>query len=196
MAMPDAAAIEARFQDIEGYGPLFAEAFPGQEQPVTFDNMAAAIGAFERELLTPGPLEAFMAGDGTALTAEQQAGLDAFVDAGCAACHSGPLLGGQATFKLGLVEPYEDSDPGRFGVTGEEADKQVFKVPSLRNVAETGPWFHHGQVASLEEAVRLMGKHQLGKELSPQETGSIVAFLGALTGPVDAEYTRAPELPK
>ena len=98
--------------------------------------------------------------------------------------------------KLGLVDPWvQDGDLGRFEATGNEADKQFFKVPSLRNVAKTGPWFHDGSIPDLAEAIRLMGKHQLGVDLSPDQVASIVAFLGSLTGEVDQVYIEQPRLP-
>jgi cytochrome c peroxidase len=195
MAMPNAEAVEAVIASIPGYEPLFAAAFPGDEDPISFDNMARAIGAFERKLMTPAPFDDFLAGDDSALDAKQLAGLQRFMDTGCTACHSGPLVGGGMYQKLGVVNVYEDDDKGRMDVTGEEVDLQVFKVPSLRNVAETGPWFHNGKVTTLAEAVRLMAWHQLGIELDAQAVAEIEAFLGSLTGRVDAEYVARPELP-
>ena len=159
-------------------------------------NAGIAIGAFERGLLTPAPFDRFMQGDASALTAQQQRGLQAFVAAGCITCHNGPAVGGAMYQKLGLVNAYETEDPGRFQVTGQETDRSVFKVPSLRNVAETGPWFHDGSITSLDEAVRLMAWHQLGRRPDAAEVRDIVAFLGALTGTVDPHYVAAPELPE
>lgn len=196
MAMPDAAAVEAVLRSIPGYAPMFAAAFPGEEQPVTFDNMALAIGAFERHLITPAPFDAYMAGDDSALTAEQKKGLDTFVKVGCPTCHMGSTLGGTMYQKLGLVKPYPTEDVGRYAVTKKESDRFVFKVPSLRNVADTGPWFHDGSVGTLPGAVRLMARHQLGRELDDAQVAAIVAFLGSLSGEVDPELAKAPELPK
>jgi cytochrome c peroxidase len=195
MAMPSEESVELVITSIPGYPPLFAAAFPDDDQPVSFDNMARAIGAFERRLITPAPFDAFLAGDLGALDAKQLAGLQRFMGTGCTACHSGPLVGGGMFQKLGVVNAYEDSDKGRAEVTGEEVDLQVFKVPSLRNVAETGPWFHNGKVVTLSEAIRLMAWHQLGVELDAEAIGEIEAFLGSLTGVVDAEYVAKPELP-
>jgi cytochrome c peroxidase len=196
MAMPSEAAVITLLNSIPGYGPRFAAAFPGDEDPVTYDNLANAIGVFERGLMTPAPLDRFIAGDANALSAEQQAGLERFIDTGCTTCHVGPAVGGGMYQKLGLVKPYETEDPGRFNVTGNEADRTVFKVPSLRNIAETGPYFHDGSIATLPEAVRLMARHQLGRELDDEAVNEIVTFLGALTGTVDASYVARPELPK
>jgi cytochrome c peroxidase len=195
MAMPNAEAVEVVIESIPGYAPLFAAAFPGDEEPISYDNMARAIGVFERRLMTPAPFDDFLAGDDSALDAKQLAGLQRFMDTGCTACHSGPLVGGGMYQKLGVVKAYADDDKGRMEVTGEEIDLQVFKVPSLRNVAETGPWFHNGTVTTLAEAIRLMAWHQLGIELDAKAVGEIEAFLGALTGRVDAEYVARPELP-
>ncbi len=98
--------------------------------------------------------------------------------------------------KLGLVKPYPTKDVGRMGVTGREADKYFFKVPSLRNVTKTGPYFHNGSIATLDEAIVLMGRHQLGIELSSDERGKIAAFLQELTGTIDERYIAAPALPE
>jgi cytochrome c peroxidase len=108
----------------------------------------------------------------------------------------GPAVGGGLYRKLGLIVPYPTEDPGRENVTGNEGDRHVFKVPSLRNVAKTGPWFHDGSITDLAAAVRIMGKHQLGQDLSDQQVGDIVVFLESLTGSVDAAYIAMPELPE
>ena len=195
MAMPSEAEVLARLKAIPGYPPLFAAAFPGQPDPISFDNFALAVGAFERKLLTPGPFDAFLKGDDAALSADQRAGLAAFMDTGCITCHNGATVGGKMFQKLGLVEPYETKDTGRQKLTNNPADAFVFKVPSLRNVAETGPWFHDGSITSLDEALRLMARHQLGKQLTDPQIASIRSFLEALTGTVDTAYVAKPELP-
>jgi cytochrome c peroxidase len=195
MGMASATDVVAKLQAIPGYPPLFAAAFPGQADPITLDNIGAEIAAFERGLVTPGPFDAYLAGDASALTAEQKKGLDTFIAVGCTTCHMGPALGGEQFQKLGLVEPYATADLGRMEVTKAEVDKHVFKVPSLRNVTETGPYFHDGSIASLDEAARLMAKHQLGRELTPEETADILAFLGALKGPLPTDYIAKPEMP-
>jgi cytochrome c peroxidase len=194
MGMPDEAYVLKVLSSIPGYQEAFAKVFPG-ENPLTYDNVANAIGAFERHLVTPGRFDAFLAGDATALTDGERAGLDTFVATGCTACHSGALLGGTSYQKLGAVVPYETTDLGRGKLTGNEADNYFFKVPSLRNIAKTGPYFHDGKVATLPEAVTLMAKHQLGRDLKPEEVASIVLFLEALTGEVDQAYVARPELP-
>ncbi len=195
MVVPNEASVPEVLKSIPGYVPLFAAAFPDDEDPITTDNMARAIGAFERRLLTPSRFDAFLEGEDTALNDAEVEGLDAFFSAGCIQCHVGPTLGGISFQKLGRNEPYPTDDAGRFLVTGKEANRFFFKVPSLRNVAETGPWFHDGGVAGLPEAVHLMGRHQLGVDLSPDQVASIVAFLGSLTGEVDQVYIEQPRLP-
>ena len=196
MAMPDEASVIAVLKSIPGYAPLFGAAFPGEADPITYDNMARAIGAFERRLTTPGRFDLFLTGKVDALSEAEVAGLATFMNAGCITCHMGPAIGGGLYRKLGLVVPYASEDPGREAVTGNPGDRQVFKVPSLRNVAKTGPWFHDGSIAELAEAVRIMGKHQLGQDLSPEQVGEIVIFLESLTGSVDAAYIAMPELPE
>lgn len=197
MATADAKAVEKVLSSMPEYVEAFKKAFPGDKKPVTFDNMAKAIAAFERKLVTPGRWDKFLAGDQAALTDAEKEGFLKFVDVGCTACHAGPALGGAVYMKAGLVAPWpSDKDVGRFAVTKNEADKFVFKVPSLRNVEKTGPYFHDGSVASLSDAVKMMGKHQLGKELSEADVTSIVAFLGALTGELPKDLIAAPELPK
>jgi cytochrome c peroxidase len=196
MAAPSKEHVVAVLASIPGYVEAFEAAFPEDDPSLSYDNMARAIGAFERNLITPGRFDAFMAGDLDALTAQEQRGLQTFLSTGCTSCHSGATLGGQMYRKLGFVFPYETEDPGRENVTGDPADRHVFKVPSLRNVAETGPWFHDGSMTELSEVVRIMGYHQIGLKLDDGQIADIVAFLGALTGEVDADYVARPTLPE
>jgi cytochrome c peroxidase len=141
-----------------------------------------AIGAFERTLLTPSRFDNYLKGDESALTPAEKAGGKLFVQTGCTACHMGATMGGQIYQKLGLVKEYPTKDMGRFEVTKSEADKKMFKVPSLRNVAKTAPYFHDGSVKTLNEAISQMGEYQLGKKLTKEEVESIALFLGSLTG--------------
>ena len=194
MAMPSEEAVVAVLESIPGYPPLFAAAFP-DSQGITYDDMARAIGAFERRLITPGRLDAFIEGDDDALSPAELAGLDQFLTVGCTTCHRGALVGGGLYQKLGLIKPYPTEDPGRQAVTGQAVDLYKFKVPSLRNIAQTGPYLHDGSVAELDEMVRLMGEHQLGRTLSDEQVASLVTFLGALTAGVDEAYIARPELP-
>jgi cytochrome c peroxidase len=181
---------------IPGYSGLFRVAFPADQHPISLKNVGAAIGAFERGLVTPGRWDRYLSGDGTALSAKEKEGLRVFTGIGCMVCHTGELVGGSMYEKLGEAVPWpEGSDRGRAGVTHEPSDDMMFKVPSLRNVARTAPYFHDGSAKTLEQAIRMMGMHQLGLELTQEEVASLVAWLSALTGPLPGEYIRRPALP-
>ena len=195
MAMPDEARVLQVVGSIPGYRSAFEVAFPGEKRPLTYDNLGRAIGAFERRLVTPSPFDDFLAGDLGALDGKELSGLRTFVNTGCVTCHVGPAVGGTLYRKLGQVKPYPTDDPGRAKVTGDASDRHVFKVPSLRNVAKTGPWFHDGSIASLRQAIRLMASHQLGIELLDEQVDHIEAFLRSLTGRIDTAYIAKPELP-
>ncbi len=201
MASLSEQAVEAVLESIPGYLEAFAAAFPGEADPLNYTNMARAIGAFERNLITRDRFDAFLGGDLAALSEQERRGLETFMNSGCNSCHNGPAIGGQMYRKLGFVfayyaNPEDGKDVGREKVTGDPADRHVFKVPSLRNVAQTGPWFHDGSITTLDEAVRLMGYHQIGLTLEPAQIADLVAFLGALTGEVDAAYVAKPALPE
>jgi cytochrome c peroxidase len=197
MAMPAEPQVVAVLQSMPEYVDLFTKAFPDDKKPVTYDNMATAIGAFERKLMTPSRWDALLNGDANALTPEETIGLKTFLDAGCQSCHSGALLGGTSYERLGFMKPFPGlADEGRFEVTKNEADKGVFKVPSLRNVEKTGPYYHDGKISSLDVAVRDMAEYQLGRTLTDQETQQIIDFLKVLTGSIDPEYIKPPVLPK
>lgn len=195
MASASEADVIAILNSIPGYVDAFAAAYPAQMQPVTYENLAKAIGAFERKLMTPGRFDQFMKGDLKALSEQERRGFETFLAVGCNTCHTGPALGGQLYRKLGFIFPYETKDLGRETVTGLAADRHVFKVPSLRNVAKTGPYLHDGSIAELSEVVRIMGYHQLGQQLTDAQIADIVAFLRALTGEVDRSYIARPRLP-
>lgn len=169
MGMPSPEVVNQRLAEIPGYAPLFAAAFPGEKDPIHYDNFAKAVGAFERRLLTPSRFDEFLDGQADALTDAEVAGLAKFMDTGCPTCHMTATIGGQMYQKLGLVHPYESKDLGRYDVTKQDADKYFFKVPSLRNVEKTGPWFHDGSVTTLSQAIDLMAWHQLGKKLEPAD---------------------------
>ncbi len=197
MAMASGGEVVAVLKSIPEYVDEFHKAFPDAKDPVTYDNVGLAIGTFERGLLTPSRWDKFLKGDQAALTPEEQAGVNTFVAAGCPTCHAGKLLGGNLYQKIGVMTPYPDtSDPGRFKVTKNDSDRMMFKVPSLRNIAMTAPYFHNGKVATLDQAVVQMGEYQLGKQMSPQEVSSVVTFLKTLTGEIPAQYIQQPELPK
>lgn len=195
MGMPDADTVVGAIKEIPGYLPYFEAAFPGEDDPINYDNVGKAIGAFERRLITPGRFDKLLQGDETAFNEQEKHGLALFVNTGCATCHNGAALGGSMYAKLGAAESYAGSDLGRFNVTGNEADKFVFKVPSLRNIAQTGPYLHDGSIPTLEDMVKIMARHQLGKQLTASEVDDIVTFLRALTGEVPADYIARPELP-
>lgn len=198
---PDMATAMARLKAIPGYGPLFAKAFPGEADPITPDNWGKAIGAFERTLVTPAAFDRYLAGDTTALTPQQRLGMVKFINTGCAGCHRGPLLGGTMYQKFGLVVDYwtatgsTEIDKGRFLETKDEADTYVFKVPMLRNIARTAPYFHDGSVATLADAIRVMALTQLGQRLSDEDVEDIGHFLDSLTGEIPAHYREPPVLP-
>lgn len=196
MAMPSESMVVAVLESMPEYVEAFKRAFPGQAKPITYDNMARAIGAFERKLMTPSRWDALLKGDQNALTPEERLGFKTFTEAGCQMCHSGALLGGTSYQRLGEVKPHpRATDPGRMKVTNQEADRAAFKVPSLRNVEKTGPYFHDGETGTLEQAVKEMAEYQLGKTLTDQEVRQIVDFLKVLTGRIDPEYIKPPALP-
>lgn len=181
MAMPSEAVVIERLTASKDYPAAFKRAFPNDPQPVTYDNVANAIAAFERTLVTRDRLDDFLRGDNQALSALELRGLQTFLEVGCTTCHHGPVMGGNSYQKVGLVNPFPTGDKGRFDVTKDPDDQFKFKVPMLRNIAITHPYFHDGQIKTLDEAVKKMAWHQLGKELTADEIKSIVAFLSALT---------------
>ena len=196
MNMPSEDVVMARLSTDENYPQLFAAAFPEAKNPMSFDGMRKAIGAFERTLLTPSRFDEFLKGDNTALTAQELTGLETFMNTGCTACHNGPLLGGNMFQKYPLFGTHKEytgstvDDLGKMDDTKNEADKYFFKVPSLLNIAETWPYLHDGSVRELDKTVDLMAKAELNKELTPEQTNDIVAFLKALTGEVPASAKR------
>ena len=196
MAMPDSEAVLAHLRGSPAYRAAFRAAFPTQREPITYANVGRAIGAFERGLVTPGRWDRYLGGDAGALTADEQRGLATFVHTGCSACHNGAYVGGQSFMKLGAARAWPvTTDSGRITVTKKPADLLVFKVPSLRNIEKTGPYFHDGSIASLDEAIRLMGRHQLGVELGDAQVREIRSWMGALTGALPAAYVAQPPKP-
>lgn len=177
-----------KLRALPGMSEAFAEAFPDAQPALSVENWGKAIGAYERTLRAPSPYDAFVEGDAAALDAQAQRGLGAFLELGCAGCHTGPLLGGALARKFGMFADYwtltgsEPIDNGRYDATEDEADRYVFKVPSLRNVAGTAPYFHDGSVAELDEAVSVMARAQLGETLQENAVEDLVAFLQTLSG--------------
>ena len=171
-----------------GYVDMFKKAFPNESAPVSFDNFAKAIQAFEATLVTPSShFDQFLEGDAAALNEQEKSGLRIFMDKGCVACHNGINVGGQGYFPFGVVEKpgaevLPPTDKGRFDVARTATEQYVFRAAPLRNVALRAPYFHSGQVWSLKQAVGVMGSVQLGATLTGQEEDDIVAFLGTLTG--------------
>jgi cytochrome c peroxidase len=192
------ASVEAALRVIPAYRDLFQKAFPGPRlgDAISLDHVARAISAFERGLVTRSRWEDYLAGNSRALTAGEIEGLRVFLDVGCMGCHTGPQVGASMFQVTGFVERWPNQeDLGRFEVTKIPADRMVFKVPTLKNVVRTSPYFHDGSIADLGTAIRIMGRHQLGIELGDQEVASIVSFFGALTGSLPAAYIAAPVLP-
>jgi cytochrome c peroxidase len=196
MASDDKRVVDT-LKSMKEYVDAFKKAFPDDKEAISLDNVGKAIGAFERKLVTPSKWDKFLKGDKSALTDDEKVGFNAFLDAGCTACHTGPYLGGAVYQKAGLVKPWPNQkDQGRFEVTKNDIDKMMFKVPGLRNVQKTAPYFHDGSATTLEEAVKTMASLQSGKELKDDEVKSIVAFLDTLTGDLPTDLIKQPELPK
>lgn len=207
MGMKSWRDVEARLQQIPGYQPLFEAAF-GKNAKISEDNVVKAIAAYERTLITPNsPYDQYVQGNQSALTDQQVRGMKTFEKTGCVNCHSGPAFNGPQlpegqgffmkfpTYDNAYFEKKYNfkEDTGRFEVTKKEEDKHMFKVPTLRNVALTAPYFHNGAVKTLGEAVKVMAKVQLNKDLSQSEIEDIAAFLNALSGPFPKQ--QLPQLP-
>ncbi|APW46567.1 cytochrome-c peroxidase [Rhodoferax antarcticus] len=170
-------------QSIPAYVREFKQVF-GTEK-VDIDAVTTAIAEFEKTLVTPNSrFDQYLLGKTDALNTDEVAGWKLFKESGCVACHNGPAAGGTSFQKMGVVEPYKakTAGEGRFAITGKDADRFSFKVPTLRNVELTYPYFHDGAVDTLPEAVDIMGRLQLGKKYTPAQNAQIVAFLKSLTG--------------
>ncbi len=198
MAIPDKTFLEKRLASIPLYQSKFKVAFPDQKRPVNFNNIAFAIAAFERTLITPSRFDNYLAGDETALNNNEKEGLKKFIDNGCTACHNGAPIGGTQLMKFGLINDYhpltgsKNGDNGLMDQTKKETDKDIFKVAGLRNVAKTFPYFHDGSVKLLSDAVKIMAKAQLNKDLSDKEISSIVTFLESLTSDIPEDVKKKP----
>jgi len=193
MAFTHELAIQV-LSSIPAYRAEFKRVFGKDE--ITIDAVTQALAAFEETLVTPNSrFDQWLRGDHKALTVKELAGYHLFKQSGCVACHNGVAVGGNSFQKMGLVEAYQTDNPaeGRVGVTGADADRFNFKVPSLRNVELSYPYFHDGAAATLTEAVDIMGRLQLGRKFTPQENSEIVAFLKTLTG--DQPVITLPVLP-
>ena len=178
MGMPNEKAVEKKIGAIAEYQEMFKTA----GMKITYDNIAEAIAAFERTLITKDRFDMFLKGNPQALKDDEILGLALFIDKGCTTCHTGELLGGNMYQKMGLLKAYADTtDKGIFDLTGLEKDNYMFKVPSLRNIALTDPYFHDGKVEDLKAATILMADIQLAKTLTDDEANKIVSFLGSLS---------------
>lgn len=194
------------------YVETFAAVYGGDgAAAITQENVTGAISEYERMLITPGRFDRFVGGDASALTEDERRGYALFTSVGCTTCHTGAGVGGTMYQRLGVAHDYfaecgrplTDADNGRFNVTHAESDRHSFKVPSLRNVADSAPYFHDGSRATLDEAVRTMGHYQLGRDLTDEQVRLVVAFLGTLSGeippdarpPTDTATPSAPPTP-
>jgi cytochrome c peroxidase len=209
MAMPHADYTIERLVSMPGYVDAFRVAFPGQADPMTYVNMADAIGAFERTLSTPDRFDEFLKGDSSALSDLEREGLSVFIQYGCAGCHAGPALGGQIFARFGIVESYWEAtrefvtidsptmtmDVGVFAVTQDPKDLYVFKAPSLRNITRTYPYFHDGSVWDLADATQIMARVQLGREIPEADLNALMAFYNTLEGTIPAYALELPVLP-
>ena len=186
------AAVE-RLKELQ-YLAAFRKAYPNDAEPLTTANYGRALEAYQATLTTPAAFDRYLAGDDSELSERQQNGLRAFISTGCAGCHNGPGLGGMGFQRFGLVKNYwpetgsDKPDVGRFSMTKKEEDRYVFRVPMLRNIAKTAPYFHDGSVDRLDRAVRIMASVQLGRALDDATVTAIVAFLESLTGELPPNY--------
>ena len=192
----DETRVVATLSSIPAYVDAFRTAYPGRAQPITLDNVGDAIGAFERGLVTRSRWDEFIAGKSDALTAPEKQGLRTFLNIGCMACHTGPQVGASMFQRVGVMEPWPNQrDLGRAAITKSPIDKMMFKVPSLKNIAETGPYFHDGSAKTLPDAIRAMGRYQVGVVLTEPEIAAIAAWMRALSGDADPVYIAMPKLP-
>lgn len=180
MGMPDEKSVLVKLEKL-GYKNEFERAFGKPNQSLTFSNIGRAIGAYERTLNTPSRFDDYLKGDDSALTDQEKRGMKKFIHKGCVSCHNGPLLGGNSYQTLGAANDYPTEDLGRYIITKDENDKKMFKVPSLRNVDKTAPYFHDGKVETLDEAIKLMAYHQLDEKVGPGFIIDVKAFLKSLT---------------
>lgn len=198
LAIPHTDILSRKLKELKEYEPLFAQSFPEEKEPVNLLNLQEAIVAFERTLVTPTNFDKYLLGNVYALSFEEREGLKLFMNVGCTDCHSGTTLGGTMIRKFGEANDYHpltgssNKDQGLKNITHQEQDKDKFKVAGLRNIGRTYPYFHDGSVEYLSNAVRIMAKTQLNKELDDDEVRLIVIFLNALSGEVPADAQKPP----
>ncbi len=209
MAVPNEDYMIERLASMPGYVDAFGAAFTDHAEPLTYVNMADAIGAFERTLTTPDRFDDFLEGDGDALSELEREGLQVFINYGCAGCHGGAAIGGTVFARFGVVEAYWEAtrefvtidsptmpmDVGKFAVTQDQADLYVFKAPSLRNITRTYPYFHDGSLWDLRAATQIMARVQLGREMSESELDALMAWYATLEGEIPAHALQLPVLP-
>lgn len=194
----DEKELEERLRKVDLYKEMFAAVYQTDRQPITFKNITNAIGAFERTLMPASRFDAYLEGDRDALTAQEQKGLEAFMTVGCTTCHSGVALGGQMFQKFGLYGDYwvetksDKVDKGLADLSKKETENYFFKVPGLRNIAHTGPYFHDGSVQDLKEAVRIMASLQTNITLTQEQIEDITVFLGSLSSDIPEEVKKSP----
>ncbi|MEM9058532.1 MAG: cytochrome c peroxidase [Pseudomonadota bacterium] len=189
----DWSVVTAKLADEGDYDDEFRRVFG--DDAITRGRITGAIADFERSLLTPAPFDRYLAGDANAISADAAAGYARFKALGCSACHQGMAIGGNLFQKFGALsvyyEPASVADEGRHSVTSDAIDLAVFKVPSLRNVARTAPYFHNGMAPDLPTAIRVMGASQLGRDLGDDDVRLIEAFLHSLSGDVSLPSLQA-----
>lgn len=194
----DEKELEDRLRKIDMYKEKFAAVYKSDKEPITFKNITNAIGAFERTLMPESRFDKFLDGDVTALTAQEQKGLETFISVGCITCHNGVALGGQMFQKFGVYGDYWQEtksakiDNGLADLSKKDTEKYLFKVPGLRNIEHTGPYFHDGSVKDLKEAVRIMASLQTNVKLSQEQIDDITVFLGSLSSDIKDEVKKSP----
>jgi cytochrome c peroxidase len=196
MGMGSHAYVVERLNNIPGYVSAFKNVFPKDKTPITIENVAKAIASYERTLITPNsPFDKYMKGNKKALSPQQIRGMKLVDQIGCTSCHTGVNFSGEEKMGVGNYKPFPQvpgskydkmydltKDLGRYEVTKNPEDKNHWRVPTWRNIAITAPYFHNGQVKTLDEAVRVMAKTQLDSDLTDTQVQDIVAFLDSLTG--------------
>jgi cytochrome c peroxidase len=199
---PDENSLIEKLSKIKQYKELFKNTFPNDKIPITAKNIGLAIGAFERTLITPAPFDEYLDGNIRGIERDEMAGLELFMAYGCSSCHKGVYLGGNSYEKFGVFANYweytgsKKIDEGRFIYTKDNSDKYVFKVPILRNITKTAPYFHDGSVENIRDAVRIMAKIQLDVDLSDEDVNGISTFLRSLTGEIPKNILSIPILPQ
>ncbi len=190
MDMPDTVTLLKRLEEDEYYRKTFAEVFPKADTAISVTTFKRAVGAFERTLVTPAPFDDYLKGDMKAISNKAKLGVKAFVDNGCIPCHSTSIIGGQMAQKFALYGYYWDYtnssyiDKGRYGFTKDPGDKFVFKVPLLRNIVKTYPYFHDGSVSDLKEAIKIMGMAETNIQMKQEDIDNIYEFFKTLTGEI------------